>query len=83
MRKMIIVFFLGIICLTGCAKETEPDKQRRFLTVEKYTSFIIVCDRNTDVLYAVSDGGYNSGNFTLLVDADGKPLLYDGGNPES
>ena len=79
MRKMIIVFLLGIICLTGCAKETEPDEQRRFFTVEKYQNFIIVCDRNTDVLYAVSDGGYNSGNFTLLVDVDGKPLLYDGG----
>ena len=28
------------------------------------------------VMYAVSDGTYNHGNFTLLVDANGNPLLY-------
>ena len=82
MRKMIIVFLLGIICLTGCAKETASDKQRQFFTVEKYPTFTIVCDRNTDVLYTVSNGVYNSGDLTLLVDADGKPLLYDGGDTE-
>ena len=29
-------------------------------------------------MYAVSLGYYNCGTFTLLVDADGKPLIYKG-----
>ena len=78
MRKIIITSLLCIICLAGCAKETASDKQRRFFTVEEYQTFIIVRDGYTDVLYTVSTGTYNSGDLTLLVDADGKPLLYDG-----
>ena len=47
-----------------------------------YRQMLVVADRDTKVMYAVSRGGYNCGNFTLLVDADGKPLLWDGGDAE-
>lgn len=36
----------------------------------------IVYDVNTGVMYAVSAGAYNSGNFSVLYNADGTPLLY-------
>lgn len=35
---------------------------------------------NTKVMYAISDGAHNYGNFTLLVNADGTPMLYEGGD---
>ena len=38
---------------------------------------ITVYDRTTKVQYAVSDGYYNMGIITCLVDAEGKPLLYN------
>ena len=38
---------------------------------------ITVYDRTTKVQYAVSDGYYNMGTITCLVDAEGKPLLYN------
>jgi hypothetical protein len=34
--------------------------------------------KDTHVMYVVSLCTYNAGNFTLLVDADGKPLIYKG-----
>lgn len=45
--------------------------------VEETSAYCIVYDKYTKVMYAVSNGGYNCGDFTLLVNADGTPLLYD------
>ena len=39
---------------------------------------VVVYDKDTMVMYTVSEGKYNSGNLTLLVDENGKPLLYQG-----
>ena len=46
------------------------------MIVEWYGDYQIIYDKYTKVMYSVSDGGYNEGVLTLLVDADGKPLLY-------
>ena len=32
--------------------------------------------KETKVMYAVSSGGFNSGNFTVLVNPDGTPMIY-------
>ena len=48
----------------------------RFETIVTGSGFYVVYDKETKVEYVVSDGYYNSGTFTLLVNADGKPLLY-------
>lgn len=42
--------------------------------------YMIVCHKDTKVMYAVSTFGYGAGVFTLLVDPDGKPMLYEGDN---
>jgi hypothetical protein len=34
--------------------------------------------KDTKVMYAVSIGSHNGGTFTLLVDADGKPMIHEG-----
>lgn len=48
------------------------------LTHYRTSSFYIIYDNQTKVMYAVSDGHYNAGNLTMLVNADGTPKLYDG-----
>ena len=54
-------------------------KSSMFITIENTNYWRIVYHKDTKVMYAVSQSGsdYNeSGVFTLLVDEDGKPMLY-------
>lgn len=39
---------------------------------------MIVYDKKTKVMYAVSDYSYGSGVFTELVDENGRPRLWEG-----
>lgn len=77
--KRIVIALLALILLTGCAKvEEKPEAENvsRFAIVEKTAIWEVVVDKDTHVMYAVSLGGYNAGTFTLLVDAEGEPLIY-------
>lgn len=47
-----------------------------FVEIERTDSWKVVYHKETKVMYAVSFGGYNSGNFTLLVNDDGSPMLW-------
>ena len=88
MKKMIIAIIIVSLLVVGCAKvekierKPEPVNQSRFMEVEHTGAWRIVADRETGVMYAVSLGAYNIGTFTLLVDADGNPLIYKGGYDE-
>lgn len=56
-------------------EEVKVMKMSRFDVVESDNAYwMVVRDVQTGVLYAVSTGYYNKGNFTVLVDEDGKPL---------
>ena len=84
---LLIITALTILLATGCAKvekktEQEPVDVSRFERVEYMAVWGIVADRETGVMYAVSRGMYNQGTFTVLVDADGKPLIWDKGEQE-
>lgn len=80
MKKILVAMLLCIVFLTGCQTETGSDESRFFiLSHEK--GFYIGVDRTTGVEYAVSNGGYNYGTVALLVDTDGKPLIYEGEQP--
>ena len=77
--KKAIALLLVLIMLVGCGKtESESDEGERFVTIEKEWSYLIVADRETGVMYAVSNGIYNCGTFTLLVDEEDNPLIWDG-----
>lgn len=84
--KRIVIALLALMLLAGCAKvesaKTEPVNVSRFQEVEKTIKWLVVADRETGVMYAVSNGGYSIGTFTLLVDAEGNPLIYKGGQNE-
>ena len=51
-----------------------------FIEVEQAMCWKIVYHKETKVMYAVSDGSYNHGTFTLLVNAYGTPMLYKDGD---
>lgn len=80
--KRIISLALILLMLAGCTKaesvSKEPVDVSRFMMIEKCIPWEVVVDRETKVMYAVSLGMYNQGTFTLLVDADGNPLLWEG-----
>jgi hypothetical protein len=70
--------------LTGCgakmesAADLDTSNESMFVVVENGMNYKIVYHRDTKVMYAISRGSYNSGDFTVMVDKYGKPLLYQG-----
>lgn len=63
---------------TSVESEVAEDGKSVFVKVEDSLNYGIVYDRETKVMYAVSEGMYNAGEFTMLVNADGSPKLYEG-----
>ena len=83
MKKLITVALIALMILTMTACTTKKTSEAvkgeasRMIEVENTDSYCIVYDKYTKVMYAVSDSMYNYGCFTLLVDANGNPLLYN------
>ena len=80
MKKMIIILLMAMM-LTGCGATVDRETQSetsRFIELERASTWLIVADKETGVMYSVSDSGYNRGTFTLLVDENGKPLIWKG-----
>lgn len=90
MKKKVIALIFSAFALstvlTGCnyattekTYDTEDENiKSMFIEVEDAGLWKVVFDKETKVMYVVSNGGYNSGNFTLLVDENGNPKLWDG-----
>lgn len=84
MKRLITIVLITIMMLTLSACDTKREREvakggiSRMVYVEETGAYCIVYDKYTKVMYAVSNSGYNYGNFTLLVDANGNPLLYQG-----
>lgn len=90
MKKRLVGVVCVMFCvvgLTGCGEsfksvesvqppQTETDVSM-FVVIESTIDWKVVYHKNTKVMYAVSDGGYNHGTFTLLVNPDGTPMLYE------
>ncbi len=50
----------------------------RFVVIEETYAWSVVRDKHTGVMYVVSCGTYNIGNFTVLINPDGTPMIWDG-----
>jgi hypothetical protein len=78
----MIAILTFCLFLTGCGAKMDSvadldvSNKSMFVTVEKGMNYKIVYHRDTKVMYAISCGSYNSGDFTVMVDKYGKPLLY-------
>lgn len=88
-NKIAILLFSMILAfsLVGCGNaiinttydtDSEEKVPSMFVAIETTSTWMIVYHKETKVMYAVSSGGYNGGNFTLLVDGNGYPLIYKG-----
>lgn len=75
----ILVAFTLSFGISGCGSkvEHEPDNDTSmFVEVEHAMYWRVVYHKKTKVMYAVSNSTYNCGNFTLLVNPDGSPMLW-------
>ena len=79
MKKLLIcgVLVLSLFGLTGC-QVNALGTPSEFVYIKDEGNYDIVYHRDTKVMYVVSDGRYNRGIFTVMVDTDGSPLLYKG-----
>ena len=80
---LIVVLALLMAIFTGCAQTKVESKltietPSIFVVVESTYAYKVVYDRETKVMYTLSDLGYGSGHFTLLVNQDGSPKLWKG-----
>ena len=80
-RIYLIMILISMVTLSGCtpmkvSHDKEPVNVKRFQVIENEYEWCIVADRETKVMYVVSNCAYNRGTFTLLVDAEGKPVLW-------
>ena len=75
----IVVMFTG--CASTRAEATEVDDVddgNTFILVDTDYYCWIVYHKDTKVMYAVSRSGYNAGTYTVLVNADGTPMIWEG-----
>lgn len=75
---------LAVSLLSGCGNDLEAEQEivdSRYISFVKIGNFaganIVYC-KQTKVMYAISAGSYNNGTVTLLVNADGTPMLWEG-----
>lgn len=80
---MLISIILLSFCLTACfgveqQHEESDSEYSMFINVEYTSYYDIVYHEDTKVMYAISRGKDNQGTFTVLLNADGTPMLYEG-----
>ena len=75
-----------LFSFSGCdIVKTEKEvngKNSMFVVVETADLWKVVYHKETKVMYVISYSSYNCGNFTLLVDENGNPLLWEGNQNE-
>ena len=86
MKKIICVFLvivISIFILQSCCNcdntvDDPSSGSSMFVIIENEISnnYIIVY-KDTKVMYSISNDSYNEGIFTLLVNPDGSPMLYE------
>lgn len=85
---LIVALVLLAVALAGCADkakspaeiaEQESNANKMFIIVAELPNVCgeIVYDKQTRVMYWVSNGSYNYGTLTMLVNADGTPRLWE------
>ena len=78
-RLVALVLLCLTLGLTGCSpvkSEVDFGTDSMFVIVEETPYWKIVYHKDTKVMYATCRG-YDTGVFTLLVNADGTPQLWE------
>ena len=71
----IVLMFAG--CTSTRAEAKEVDDGNTLILVDADYYCWIVYHKDTKVMYAVSRSGYNAGTYTVLVNADGTPMIWE------
>ena len=78
---MVVAMSLGLVGCSYATMESEKEDYSNvpsmFVQVEYGDTYRVVYHKDTKVMYAISCSGYNMGNFTVMLDADGTPMLYE------
>lgn len=82
LKLIVPTVALSAILLSGCAangpeSQVVEGKSSMFVKVEDGHTWDVYYHRDTKVMYAVSDGSRTYGNFTVLVNPDGSPMLWE------
>ena len=85
-NKTLILILLLTTVLFGCGERTIQNEAKKeqdshntyFIRISSEYGGDIVYDSRTGVQYWRSSGAYNYGSLTVLLDTDGKPLIYKG-----
>ena len=79
-RVLVASLFLVLLVFASCTATVEKSENQQeasmFVQIEQTNIWKVVYHKETKVMYAVSSGGFNSGNFTVLVNPDGTPMIY-------
>lgn len=85
MKKFSIIFVVLALCLSLCACGSPPvqvassvSTVSMFVEVESNLFWRVVYHRETKVMYVISEGHENCGNFTVLLNPDGTPQVWKG-----
>ena len=87
MKRFIAGIVACVMILSGCSKNVTVENESQynnddtitsmFVVVERANIWLVVYNKDTKVMYAVSRGVDNRGNFTLLVNPDGTPMIWE------
>ena len=89
MKKVICLVLIFLMCFIfiGCESAvSEYDENttellaNRFIIVSTLSNAKVLVDKNTNVTYLFYEEGFEDqriGGLTVLLDKDGKPMLYD------
>lgn len=78
MKKLLVVLVCVVVLLVGCGAGCENEEEDTFYTVVySDSSYLIVFDNYTKVMYHMSDGMYNRGTLTPLYNADGTLRVWE------
>jgi len=79
-KKIMLLIIVLCFILTGCGERTVEKDSTYFVKISSEREGDVIYDSRTKVQYWRSCGCYNGGSLTMLVDSDGKPLLYKEGD---
>lgn len=72
-----------LFSFVGCSSSTTENSlstknsNSMFAIAESTPLYDVLYHKDTKVMYVVSKGYYNQGTFTIMLDAEGMPLLYE------
>jgi len=80
---IICIIIICVVVLSGCTQQMsqeeiaiESAQNKMFMPVSRENYGVVIVDKETDVMYWMSNAAYNFGTLTLLVNPDGTPRIW-------